>query len=340
MLMLKLDRKTLSMILILFITQNLFSLQFGNGNNESSTTFIKVADDVKDFTFDMYTTYILKNDNSLWGTGYFVYEDFYNEGSEINSFIKVQEDVLSFSGRLLKKTDGTTYKVYKGLNQVNSNIKKMAGAFYITDDNTLWVEGENSNGSFGTGYDEIDYDRPVKVRVNVKDVYYSRLYSLIITNKNELMISGSHYLPYPYKKNNKFEKIADNVRYTIDNFYITDKDELYVFGWAAHGITGLGDLGDKWKLLPTKVMDDVKSVACNGQATLILKNDGTLYGCGGGSPNYCGELGLGNYKTIYTPQYIMSDVIKIDMGSTFSGVLKSDGTFWMCGSNNEWEGTL
>ncbi len=335
-----LNKRILSFIGLSAIVFNIYSLQFGNGNDESSNVFIQVADNVKDFCLKNRASYIIKEDGSLWGTGQEVYWKFTGKDRYLNTFEKLEEDVYSFDGLYLLKKDGNTYKVKKGISKFQYNIIKGSGPFFIKKDYTLWVSGSNDKGSFGTGSFEVNYDDPVKVRNNVIDVIFTNLFSLIITSKHELMISGTHYLPSPYQKTNKFIKIADNVRYATENFYITDNDELYAFGWAADGVSGLGNLGNNYTILPQKVMDNVKSVACNGQATLILKNDGTLYGCGGDSPNYCGELGFGNRDPVFTPKYIMNDVKKIDMGATHSAVLKNDDTLWMCGANNEWEGSL
>ena len=71
--------------------------------------------------------------------------------------------------------------------------------------------------------------------------------------------------------------------------------------------------------------------------SLILKNDGTLWGCGG---NGNGQLGLGDKinRTTFTDITTNADDIK----SAYSGVyhtiiLKNDGTLWACGSNGNGE---
>lgn len=335
--MLLLNKKYICIILLSTMFVDAFSLQFGNGNDESSTVFIQVAENVKDFFLHTRDSFIIKEDNTLWGTGQEVNWKFNGTDDYINTFEKLESDVLSFDGVYLIKKDGSTYEVYKGMSKFPYDILKGSGPFFIKKDNSLWVAGENDKGSFGTGEYKVNYETPVKVRSNVIDVIFNRFFTLIITKQHELMITGEHYLSSPFQKTNKFTKIADNVRYATENFYITDNDELYAFGWAANGVTGLGDLKDKYEILPTKVMDDVESVASTQQATLILKKDGSLYGCGGDSPNYCGELGFGDRKPVFTPKFIMNNVKKVGMGTSYSAVLKNDGTLWMCGANNEWE---
>lgn len=324
-------------ILVSSLLFDIYSLQFGNGNDESSTEFIQVATDVKDFYLDDFnTSYIIKNDGSLWGTGELVYNDFFCQSKKINTFEKIEENVTYFDGLYLIKNDSSVYRVLQGLQKFEFDIEKGAGPFFITKNKELWVYGNNDNGSFWTGLFNVNYEYPIKVMNNVKDVCYSNLYSLVITSDDELLISGTHYLPLPFKRTNKFVKLADNVRAVTQNFFITKNDELYAFGWCAHGVTGLGDLNKTYGILPTKVMDNVKNVVSNGHATLILKNDGKVFGCGGDSPNYCGELGFGNYEPVFTPTYIMENVTKIDIATIYSAILKNDGTLWMCGENSEW----
>ena len=80
-------------------------------------------------------------------------------------------------------------------------------------------------------------------------------------------------------------------------------------------------------------MDDVLFVVCNQSVTLIIKTNGDLYGCGGNTPNYAGELGFGNKEPIFIPKLIMKNVEKAALGGCHSAVIKTDGTLWMCGAN-------
>ena len=68
--------------------------------------------------------------------------------------------------------------------------------------------------------------------------------------------------------------------------------------------------------------------------SIILKDDDTLWGCGG---NGSGELGLGNSanKTTFTQITTNTDNIKsVYCGSLHTFILKNDGTLWGCGYNN------
>ena len=68
--------------------------------------------------------------------------------------------------------------------------------------------------------------------------------------------------------------------------------------------------------------------------SLVLKNDGTLWGCG---YNGYGQLGLGdtNNKTTFTQITTNTDDIKqVYCGASHNFILKNDGTLWSCGYNN------
>ena len=68
--------------------------------------------------------------------------------------------------------------------------------------------------------------------------------------------------------------------------------------------------------------------------SLILKNDGTLWGCG---YNGYGQLGLGdtNNRNIFTQVTTNTDDIKkIYCGWNHTFILKNDGTLWSCGKND------
>ena len=67
--------------------------------------------------------------------------------------------------------------------------------------------------------------------------------------------------------------------------------------------------------------------------SLILKNDGTLWGCG---YNYYGNLGLGDTtnRNIFTQITTNTDDIKsVYCGESYVLILKNDNTLWGCGNN-------
>ncbi|MBQ4004311.1 MAG: chromosome condensation regulator, partial [Firmicutes bacterium] len=72
---------------------------------------------------------------------------------------------------------------------------------------------------------------------------------------------------------------------------------------------------------PVRIMDGVQAVSCGNGYTLILKYDGTLWGCGRTS---C--LGLGTNENAAVPVKLMDNVAAIQAHSDCAGALKKDGS--------------
>ena len=68
--------------------------------------------------------------------------------------------------------------------------------------------------------------------------------------------------------------------------------------------------------------------------SLILKTDGTLWGCGN---NEYGQLGLGDGTSRYTFTQVTTntdDIRSVYCGGLYTFMLENDGTLWGCGLNN------
>ena len=80
------------------------------------------------------------------------------------------------------------------------------------------------------------------------------------------------------------------------------------------------------------VMTDVVSLHCGGNQTVIIKNDGTVWGTGA---NTMGQLGFGNTTNIdYFKQMSITDIKQLEHGYGSIMILKNDGTVWACGNNS------
>jgi len=121
------------------------------------------------------------------------------------------------------------------------------------------------------------------------------------------------------------------------NIILMTNGKLYVVGYNYYGQLGIGnttkqtsfvELTNTTKKLPTKVV-------CGDQHTIILMNDGTVYGVG---YNYYGQLGNGNTtnQTTLSKMTIPSGKTPSDIrcGAYYTLVLNTDGTIYGCGYNN------
>ena len=168
----------------------------------------------------------------------------------------------------------------------------------LKNDGTLWGCGYNYYGNLGLG-DTTDRNTFTQITINtdnIKEVYCGYYHTFILKNDGTLWGCG-------------------------DNSY---------------GELGLGDTTDR-KIFTqvTTNADNIKEVQCGGSYTIILKNDGTLWGCG---YNGNGELGLGdttNKNTFTQITTNANDIKEIYCGVAHTFILKNDSTLWSCGYNSD-----
>ena len=170
----------------------------------------------------------------------------------------------------------------------------------LKNDGTLWGCGYNANGELGLGDSNNKYTF-TEVIINtddIKSVYCGYGHTLILKNNGTLWSCGAN----------------------------------------GYGQLGLGDSNNKYTFTEvTTNTDDIKSVYCGSYHTLILKNDGTLWGCGN---NDYGQLGLGDTTNRYTFTQVTTNtdnIKEVYCGSSYTLILKNDGTLWGCGYNYDGE---
>ena len=166
----------------------------------------------------------------------------------------------------------------------------------LKNDGTLLGCGRNAEGQLGLG-DTTNRKTFTEITTNaddVKSVYYNGYHTLILKNDGTLWGCGYNY----------------------------------------DGELGLGDTTNRTTFTQiTTNADNIKSVYCGGYHTLILENDGTLWGCG---LNAYGQLGLGdttNRSTFTQITTDTNDIKSVYCGDHYTFILKNDGTLWSCGYN-------
>ncbi|KAJ3643981.1 hypothetical protein Zmor_026660 [Zophobas morio] len=92
---------------------------------------------------------------------------------------------------------------------------------------------------------------------------------------------------------------------------LSGEGDLYVWGWNGHGQLGLSDREDSGEdvvsvLATPQVLDlsfNLAKVSCGSKHTVVLSEDGRLYGCGWNKYN---QLKEGNRECIYKMVYLES----------------------------------
>ena len=217
----------------------------------------------------------------------------------------------------------------------------------LKNDGTLWGCGNNNYGELGLG-DTINRNTFTEITTNtnnIKSVCCGSAHTFILKNDGTLWGCGNNeYGQLGLGDSNNrttFTEITNNTddiksvycgaNYT---FILKNDDTLWGCGYNGYGNLGLGDTTNRYTFTQvTTNADDVKSVYCNGSHTFILKNDGTLWGCG---QNNYGQLGLGdtNHRYTFVQVTTNTDNIKeIYCGENYTFILKNDGTLWSTGYN-------
>ena len=210
----------------------------------------------------------------------------------------------------------------------------------LKTDGTLWGFGRNSVGQLGDGTN-IYRDTPVKIMEGVRSVSAGSVHTMILKTDGTLWACGSNeygQLGLRRETTKSFTpvKIMEGVRSVSAGYnhtmIVKTDGTLWSCGENYFGQLGNGDMGIAGRdyicsiWLPTQVMEDVRAVSAGSVHTMILKTDGTLWGCGIIGP-------FGDGSRYLTPVQVMEDVSAVSAGVHFTMILKTDGTLWGCGHN-------
>ena len=266
-------------------------------------------------------TFILKNDGTLWGCG------------------------TNGNGRLGLGDISNKNTFTQIINDVKSVYCGQSYTIILKNDGTLWGCGDNQFGQLGLG-DTTNRSMFTQITINVNDVkqvYCGYFYTLILKNDGTLWGCGDNRDGQLGLEDNSsrttFTQIIINA-YGIKSAYcggyhtfiLKNDGTLWGSGYNNYGQLGLEDTSSRNIFTQINVnADNVKSIYSSRYYTIILKYDGTLYGCG---RNDSGQLGLGdtNHRTIFTKA--TNNVKSADYGYDHTIILKNDGTLLGCGSNS------
>ena len=271
-------------------------------------------------------TLILKNDGTLWGCGR-------NDYGQLG----------------LNDTKGRTTFTIIGIN--TNDIKSVYCGYTHTlilkNNGTLWGCGRNDYGQLGLG-DTSNRNTFTQITNNandIKSVYCGHDYTIILKNDGTLWGCGYNGYSQLGLGDTTDRTIFTQITINVDNIksvycggnhtiVLKNDDTLWGCGLNDEGQLGLGDKNRRTTF--TKIgtnTSNIKSIYCGYEHTLILKNDGTLWGCGA---NDYGQLGLGNVPSKSTFIQIITntdDIKSVYCGYYYTFILKNDGTLWGCGQN-------
>ena len=157
--------------------------------------------------------------------------------------------------------------------------------------------------------------------------------NILLDNPVQLYANNKNDIKNNVSQNNTLEtELIESYRFATRNGVFMKDGKVYA--WGNNGNYQVAKSGSYMKV-PTELDisntgdSKVKSVGTNGSTTLILKEDGTVWGRGSGIMEELGFESNSNY-TEFT-QVPISDVEKMYNGGTTNIFIKKDGTVWACG---------
>ncbi|MEP7170892.1 MAG: RCC1 repeat-containing protein, partial [Bacteroidota bacterium] len=198
--------------------------------------------------------------------------------------------------------DGTTIDRHSPVHVTSlSGITKVdCGLFlslFLKNDSTVWACGKNAYGTLGNGtYDSSPHPTPSQV---------------LLTSVIAIAGGGEHSL------------------------FVKNDSTVWACGDNVFGELGIGTSDNNPHYIPVQVnsLTGIIAVESGWSHNLYLKNDGTVWACGG---NSAGELGDGTTTGRTSPVQVnsLTGIIAMACGDSHSLFLKNDSTVWVCGLNN------
>lgn len=301
--------------------------QLGDGGVADSSSFIKVAENVRQVACGLYHTVIVREDGSVWAVGLNGHGQL-GDGSDVDA-----------SAWIRMKTDAAHYM---------TDAKAVAAggqtSFVLKNDGSLWACGYNESGGLGDGTTAKKLFL-VQVLAGVKTVYSGGDFNFAVKNDGGVWITGG---------NNKGQ---------LGNGSTTD---VYTFtqlpGWTnprivacglnfslilkgdgtlwATGDNSNGQFGSATPLeahAPVQIATGVESVAAGWGSSHYIESDGSLLAAGF---NLNGQLGDGTtttrksfVQTKVDSSAFLEKVKAVSAGVSSCIVVREDDTLWGTGWN-------
>lgn len=252
--------------------------------------------------------------------------------------------------------DGTTVTKSNTVQIATNDVAGISlGSSYtmiVMTNGSLWGSGINTYGQLGDGT-TVRKLLPVLIVSNgIVGVSAGGYHTMILKGDGSLWACGRNNYgqlglgdtAYGVDKKEPTQVFSGGVASVSSGSYYTMivKTDGSLWGWGLNNSGQLGDGTTSPQINPVQILSSnvvVVSSSSNTtmpptyyKHTMIVKTDGSLWGCGA---NLYGQLGDGTGLQQNTPVLIVSNGVKaVSVGGVHTMILKTDGSLWACGYNN------
>ncbi|MEO6832630.1 MAG: T9SS type A sorting domain-containing protein [Chitinophagaceae bacterium] len=299
--------------------------ELGDGTTANKSTPVSVSGltGITAMSGGQMHTLFLKNDSTVWSCG----------GNN-------HDQLGDGTG-----TDRHTPVKVSGLTGIISIAAGGLHSLFLKSDGSAWACGSNINGQLGDGT-TAGKSIAVKVLSDITAIAAGNTYSLFLKNDGSVWGCGMNAfgqlckgVPTGYWVNipvqvtglSNIVAIAAGLSHSI---FLKGDGTVWACGANTSGQLGNGTTISNDTLVQVSGLSGITAIAAGSGHSLFLKNDGSVWACG---DNTYGELGDGTTIERNTPIQVsgLSGITAIAAGGVaFSLFLKSDGSFWACGRNN------
>ena len=206
---------------------------------------------------------------------------------------------------------------------------------------SVWTSGKNGNGQLGTGDQNMRTQLTEVFTGNAVKIEAGSITTLFLTSDNELYAMGETRLSGIGRKLVPTKILSEEVLdFDIGNknlFVVKQNGSLWGWGDNLRGHIGNGTSGNSYDQPQQVVNSGVSQVEVGAEHTVFLKQNGSLWAMGanntGGQNRKLGTNSPNVFEAL-PQQVVSSGVVDFSVGSFHTLFVKTDGSAWGFGSNN------
>ena len=292
-----------------------------NSSKLKNSTYKQVvsinSNEVKDIQISGGASYLLKNDGTVWVTGWNIY------GALGSSQYSDRQEQLTYVQ--MNITD---------VKEIKTNVLQYS-VLFLKNNGELFGLGENKYGELGNGDCNVAIVEPAKIMDDCESIIFSGCKVSVISKNGEYYACGDNTnfkLKLPIQNNiNQFTKAPLN---DIKDIVVKGSSVIVLKNDGTVWFTGRDVsslIGNTANIFTQINITDVKKVSVSSAMIIMLKNDGTVWFTG---DNYYGSAGLGHTSNVNGVVYSNIDnVYDISIYLSMVFAIKNDGTVWTCGKD-------